>query len=78
MTTAPILIGHDGQNPGYMTLAVYDPHIDVLVVITNLYETPAQKLPIAPLLSPIVGWFYRRTGHVPTTSDAAPTTTKVS
>ena len=76
---APNLIGHDGQIPGYTTLAVYDPHIDLLVVIlTNLYETPAQKLPVAPLLSPIVDLFYGRSGNAPKTSDAAPTTTKES
>jgi D-alanyl-D-alanine carboxypeptidase len=76
---APNLIGHDGQIPGYTTLAVYDPHIDLLVVIlTNLYETPAQKLPIAPLLAPIVDLFYGRSGGAPKTSDAAPTDTKES
>jgi D-alanyl-D-alanine carboxypeptidase len=79
MTTAPNLIGHDGQIPGYTTLAVYDPHIDLLVVVlTDLYETPDQKVTVAPLLSPIVDRFYGRTGDVPTTSDAAPTTTKES
>jgi hypothetical protein len=79
VTTAPNLISHDGQIPGYTTLAVYDPHIDLpVVILTNLYETPAQKLPVAPLLSPIVDRFYGRTGDVPTTSDAAPTTTRKS
>ena len=76
---APNLIGHDGQIPGYTTLAVYDPHIDLLVVIlTNLYETPLQKLPVAPLLSPIVDLFYGRSGTGRTTSDAALTSTKES
>jgi len=55
----PNLIGHDGQIPGYVTLAVYDPDIDLLVVVlTNLYETPAQKLPAVQLLKPVVDLFY--------------------
>ena len=57
----PNLIGHDGQIPGFVTLAAYDPDIDLLVVIvTNLYETPDQKLPAVKLLSPIVELFYSR------------------
>jgi D-alanyl-D-alanine carboxypeptidase len=57
----PNLIGHDGQIPGFVTLAAYDPDIDLLVVIlTNLYETPEQKLPAVKLLTPIVDLFYHR------------------
>jgi D-alanyl-D-alanine carboxypeptidase len=57
------LIGHDGQIPGYVTLAVHDPKIDLtVVVLTNLYETPNQKLPAIELLSPIVEEFYGRPG----------------
>ena len=57
----PNLIGHDGQIPGFVTLAAYDPDLDLLVVIlTNLYETPDQKLPAVKLLSPIVELFYSR------------------
>ena len=56
---SPHLIGHDGQIAGYTSLAVYDPHIDLLVVIlTNLYELPNRSLPIVPLLAPIVHAFY--------------------
>jgi D-alanyl-D-alanine carboxypeptidase len=55
----PNLIGHDGQIPGFVTLAAHDPDIDLTVVIlTNLYETPAQKLPAVQLLAPIVDLFY--------------------
>ena len=44
-----------------MTLAAYDPKIDLLVVIlTNLYETPDQKLPAVQLLAPVVDLFYHR------------------
>ncbi len=44
-----------------MTLAAYDPDIDLLVVIlTNLYETPDQGLPAVRLLAPIVELFYSR------------------
>ena len=57
----PNLIGHDGQIPGYVTLAAYDPEIDLLVVIlTNLYETPAQKLPAVQLFGPVVDLFYHQ------------------
>ena len=56
---SPNLIGHDGQIPGFTTLAVHDPAIDLTVVIlTNLYELPTGSLPIVPFLAPIVDVFY--------------------
>lgn len=59
----PNLIGHDGQIPGYVTLAAHDPDIDLTVVIlTNLYETPDRKLPAVQLLSPVVDLFYGKPG----------------
>ena len=66
----PNLIGHDGQIPGYTTLAAYDPKIDLLVVIlTNLYETPVQKLPAVRLLSPITDLFYGKQASALPTAD---------
>jgi D-alanyl-D-alanine carboxypeptidase len=57
----PHLIGHTGKIAGYDSLTGYDPKIDLLVVIlTNLNETPAHKDPAVQLLSPIVDLFY---GH---------------
>jgi D-alanyl-D-alanine carboxypeptidase len=56
---SPNLIGHDGQIAGFTAFAAHDPAIDLtVVVLTNLYETPARKLPAGQLLSPIVEQFY--------------------
>jgi D-alanyl-D-alanine carboxypeptidase len=57
----PHLIGHTGKIAGYDAVAGYDPGIDLLVVIlTNLNDTPTHKDPAVQLLSPIVDEFY---GH---------------
>jgi D-alanyl-D-alanine carboxypeptidase len=55
---APNLIGHTGQIAGYVSFAAYDPKLDLLVIIlTNLYETPAGKDPAVELLLPILAQF---------------------
>jgi D-alanyl-D-alanine carboxypeptidase len=56
---APNLIGHNGQIPGYVSFAAYDPKLELLVIIlTNLYETPAGKDPAVEILLPIRAQFY--------------------
>jgi D-alanyl-D-alanine carboxypeptidase len=53
------LIGHTGKIAGFDSVAGYDPDVGLLVVIlTNLNETPAAKDPAVQLLSPVLGLFY--------------------
>ncbi|HKA04418.1 MAG TPA: serine hydrolase domain-containing protein [Acidimicrobiales bacterium] len=55
----PHLFGHTGKIAGYDAVTGYDPNIDLLVVIlTNLNDTPALKDPAVQLLSPVVFQFY--------------------
>src|SRR5262249_39937322 len=57
----PHLIGHTGKIAGYDAVAGYDPSIDLLVVIlTNLNDTPAHKDPAVQLLTPVTDLFYGR------------------
>jgi D-alanyl-D-alanine carboxypeptidase len=56
---APKLIGHNGQIPGYVSFAAYDPKLELLVIIlTNLYETPAGRDPAVEILLPVRAQFY--------------------
>jgi D-alanyl-D-alanine carboxypeptidase len=55
----PNLIGHTGKIAGFDSVAGYDPDAGLLVVIlTNLNETPAAKDPAVQLLSPVLDQFY--------------------
>ena len=57
----PHLIGHTGKIAGYDAVTGYDPNTDLLVVIlTNLNDTPAHKDPAVQILNPVIDLFYGR------------------
>lgn len=55
----PALLGHDGQIPGFMTVAVNDPNSDLTIVIaTNLATVPTGEGSALVLLKAIIPTFY--------------------